>query len=104
MTLVGCQFFNLWNCKTQTTSLWVHLPRSVRENHVTFYGVAVMLLAVSIIIYVPQINNFFGTSYLVGWAWTFCIAFGIVITVYNEWSKKQARDNPNGFWARYVQW
>jgi hypothetical protein len=63
-----------------------------------------MVLATAIIVYVPAINTFFGTSFLVGWAWLFCIAFGIVITLYNELSKREVRRNPHGFWARWVQW
>ena len=104
LTLIGCQFFNLWNCKTQTTSIFKHLPRSVRENHVTFYGVGVMVVATSIVIYVPAINTFFGTADLVGWGWVFFLAFGVIITAYNEWSKWQVRHNPGGFWAKRVQW
>lgn len=100
-TLIGCQFSNIWNCKTQITSIFVH---PIFKNRVTFVGVAVMAIATTVIIYVPAINTFFGTAPLVGWGWTIWIVFAIFITLYNELSKRHVRKHPQGAWARHVQW
>jgi len=100
-TLILCQFANLWNCKTQSTSL---LRYNLLRNHVSFYGVAVMGVATVIIVYVPAVNTFFGTGPLVGWAWAFWIAFALLITAYAELSKWQVRRNRSGWWARNIQW
>lgn len=32
------------------------------------------------------------------------LGFGAVIIAYTEWSKKQVRRDPEGWWARNVQW
>lgn len=43
-------------------------------------------------------------SYLGGYWWLPHIGFGVMIFWYTEHSKKLTRANPDGWWARHMQW
>jgi magnesium-transporting ATPase (P-type) len=51
ITLIMCQFWHIWTCKTRRVSIFKH--RGVLENKVTWYGVVAALAIMIVCVYVP---------------------------------------------------
>lgn len=100
-TLIMCQFWHIWFCKTRIVSIFRH---PIFENRVTIYGCTVALLFACFIIYTPAVHDLFGANYMFVIWWTCHFAFLLIALVYTEGYKRAARRNPKGFAARYLAW
>ena len=61
ITLIMCQFWHIWFCKTRRVSIFKH--PGVYENRVTFYGVFIALAIMILCSYVPWLqDNVFYTA------------------------------------------
>ena len=77
------QFLHVWSCKTRMNSLFTH----GFSNTLMFYGLGIGMVLVIFFTYVPGVHSLLG-SYFVGWTpWTFALANGIVLFIYNETMK-----------------
>lgn len=101
VTLICNQFWHIWNCKTRQVSLFQHGPF---KNPVTLYGVSVAVAVMLIVVYVPFLQPIFDTAALTGIGWVPMLGFGVWVFAYSEWSKKVVRMDPDGWWARQMQW
>ena len=68
------------------------------------YGIFVATFAAIMFIYLDVLNNLFQTANLGGYWWLPFIISGVIIYFYTETSRKWARENPRGWWARNMQW
>jgi magnesium-transporting ATPase (P-type) len=90
------------------------LPRAARQasifthgifrNIVTLYGVSVSVAVMVLIVYAPFLQRIFGTATLPGIGWVPQIGALAFYLPWTEFTKRQVRDNPNGWWARNVAW
>lgn len=128
LTLIMCQFWHIWVCKTRLVSVFQH---GFFHNKITLFGVmialCVMCMVCSIpssrhasmallrtltprlglvpqVVYIPALNNLFYTNAVIGVAWLFNLGFGVFIFAYTEVVKYYARRDPEGFVARHVAW
>jgi sodium/potassium-transporting ATPase subunit alpha len=100
-TLVACQFFHVWTCKTRRASLFKHGPM---RNAVTAWGCAVAVLVMLGVVFLPGLQPVFGTAPVPGVAWLPAFGFGAWVFAYTELSKRQARRAPESWWARKMAW
>lgn len=101
VTLIACQFWNIWVCKTRTVSIFKH---GVLHNHITLFGVLLAIGTMLIITYVPFLNPIFDSYHPVDLVWVWNVAFFGLILALTEGYKCQARRRPFGFVARQVAW
>jgi magnesium-transporting ATPase (P-type) len=101
VTLVMCQFWHIWVCKTRQVSIFTH---GLFKNFVTIIGTAFSILIVIIITYIPQLHSIFDTNSLIGIGWLPNLMFLIFILPYTEFSKYLVRKDPDCWWAQYMQW
>lgn len=101
LTLIICQIWNLFACKTRFISLFKHGPL---QNHISAYGIFVAIFVALFFIYVNDVQDLFETANLSGYWFLPQFLFGAMILAYSEYSKKLTRENPNGWWARHMQW
>lgn len=99
--LVACQVCNVFVCKTRFISLFEHGPL---RNHITAYGIFVSIFISLFFIYVNGIQNLFQTANMPGYWFITPLAFAVIMVPATEWSKKKARQDPNGWWARNMAW
>jgi magnesium-transporting ATPase (P-type) len=57
-TLVACQFWHVWLCKTRIESIFVH---GLFDNFVTIMGVAISVVLLIACVYVPFLQYIFFT-------------------------------------------
>ena len=62
-TLICCQFFNMWACKTRFVSLSKH---GLLDNAVTLIGAAFELAVLILVVYVPFLQFVFLTGAVSG--------------------------------------
>ena len=101
LTLVACQAWHVFACKTRIVSLWAH---GALRNSSTVTGVILALFISVLFIYVSALQGLFGTAYLAGYWWLTSLPFGAIILCGSEASKAQVRKHPDGCWARRMQW
>ena len=99
--LVACQFFHVWTCKTRRAPLFKH---GLLRNAVTLYGCGFSLVVMLAIVFVPFLQPVFQTADVPGVAWLPALGFGAWVFAYTEASKRRARRDPDGWWARWVTW
>jgi magnesium-transporting ATPase (P-type) len=99
--LIACQCINVFLCKTRYVSIFQH---GIMRNHTTAYGVFVALFVAMFFIYVDGIQNLFKTFYLPGYWFLTPFAFALFAVPYTEYSKWKTRQNPDGWWAKHMQW
>ncbi|KAI8473316.1 MAG: hypothetical protein J3K34DRAFT_518987 [Monoraphidium minutum] len=101
VTLVMCQFWHIFTCKTRQVSIFRHGPL---RNPVTLFGVTISLGTILVITYVPFLQPIFTTATLTGVAWLPQLGFAGLALAYTEYSKRRSRADPDGWWARRMQW
>lgn len=104
ITLIMCQFWHIWFCKTRRVSIFKH--PGVYENRVTFYGVFVALAIMILCTYVPwlQKNVFFTANPPGVQAWVPHLFFLAFCLIYTEATKALARKSPNSWFVRNFMW
>ena len=95
------QFLHVWSCKTRMISLFTH----GFSNTLMYYGLAIGMVLVIFFTYIPGVHSFVG-SYFVGWTpWTFALADGICLFIYNETMKWYfRRAGPTSKVFRFFSW
>ncbi len=101
VTLVLCQLWHIWFCKTRTQSLFKH---PVLTNPVTDVGVLVALGIMSLIVYVPALQAAFATGTVPGEFWLFSLIAFAFFFVFSEARKACARWKPDSAVARALTW
>ena len=98
LTLIMCQFWHIWNCRTRTTSIFVH---GLFTNVVTLYGVVAEVAIMCAVIYIPAFHatSAFQTFPLHGIFWLPHFIFLGWIFGYNELTKHLIRTRPNAHWC-----
>ena len=104
ITLIMCQFWHIWFCKTRRVSIFKH--PGVYENRVTFYGVFIALAIMILCSYVPWLqDNVFYTANPPGQAaWVPHLFFLAFCLIYTESTKYLARNKPNSWFVRHLMW
>ena len=104
ITLIMCQFWHIWLCKTRRVSIFKH--PGLYENRTTYYGVAVALAIMILAAYVPWLqDNVFYTANPPGQcAWVPHLFFLVFCLAYTETTKWWARNNPDSFFTRRIIW
>ncbi|KAL6750151.1 Na+/K+-ATPase alpha subunit [Haematococcus lacustris] len=101
VTLVMCQFWHIWMCKTRQVSIFRH---GIFRNTVTLYGCVISLVVILGIVYIHGLHSIFLTRDLIGIGWLPMLIFLLIMLPFTEWSKWRTRLHPEGFVSRYVQW
>lgn len=101
LTLILCQGWHVFLTKTRTMSLFKHGPL---RNPQSLYGVLLAIAVACFFVYVPGVQDLFDTRNPSFWPWVCHFAFIGVMLPYTEASKWAARRDPNGWWARNMQW
>jgi sodium/potassium-transporting ATPase subunit alpha len=103
LTLILCQFWHIWNCRTRVASCFTH---GLFSNVVTLYGGVTEIAIACAVIYVPvlQRSNAFQTRDLHGEFWLPQLAFALYIFAYNEGVKWCVRHRPAGWVATRLSW
>ncbi|KIY95869.1 Cation transporting ATPase [Monoraphidium neglectum] len=101
VTLVMCQFWHIFMCKTRQVSIFRH---GLFRNPVTLFGVLISIGTILVITYVPFLQPIFTTASLNGVGWLPQIGFLALGLLYTEASKRRVRRDPESWWARNMQW
>jgi sodium/potassium-transporting ATPase subunit alpha len=103
LSLVLCQFWHIWNCRTRTASIFSH---GLFSNVVMLYGGVTEIAIMCAVIYVPvfQRMDAFQTRDLLGVYWLPQFAYAGFIFAYNEGVKWAVRAMPRGWVARHLSW
>ncbi|KAF8072642.1 Atpalpha [Scenedesmus sp. PABB004] len=101
VTLISSQFWHIWVCKTRTESIFSH---GVFRNIVTVYGVSLSVVVMIVVVYVPFLQGIFTTWHLPGIGWVPMVGTLLWLLPYSEFTKRQVRTNPEGWWARTMAW
>jgi magnesium-transporting ATPase (P-type) len=101
ISLVCSQFWHIWVCKTRSESIFKH---GIFRNMVTVYGVLISCTVMVIIVYVPFLQGIFSTAFLPGVGWLPMIGTLLWLLPFSEYTKRQVRHNPDGWWAKYIAW
>jgi sodium/potassium-transporting ATPase subunit alpha len=103
LTLIMCQFWHIWNCRTRTTSIFKH---GLFTNVVTLYGVVAEVAIMAAVIYIPAFHatSAFQTYSLHGTFWLPHFIYVGWIFGYNEITKYLIRSRPNAPWIRFIAW
>lgn len=90
---------------TLTTYVQVSIfKHGLFKNTVTIFGTLISLIVMLLIVYAPFLQPIFGTAQLSGIGWVPQLGFAVGVFVYNEMSKRNVRRDPDGWWARHMQW
>ena len=100
-TIVLCQFWHVWLCKTRVTSIFEH---GVFENKVTLIGVSIALFLVLIVVFIPGLQYIFMTGSLRGVIWPVHLIFPTFMLCYTEATKFMVRNYPDSTWATSLGW
>lgn len=101
VTLVLCQFWNIWVCKTRTVSVFRH---DLLHNKITLFGVALALAVMLLVTFVPFLQPIFNSRDPPNFVWAWSLPFTGFILVWTEATKWAARKWPEGFVARHIVW
>jgi magnesium-transporting ATPase (P-type) len=101
ITLVCCQFWHIWVCKTRQVSIFKH---GIFRNLVTVWGVCISIPVMVIIVYMPFLQGIFSTANMVGIGWVAQLGFLLVFVPYTEYTKALARRDPDGWVAQHLCW
>jgi Ca2+-transporting ATPase len=100
-TLICCQFFHLWTCKTRVVSIREH---ALLDNFVSVFGCALAVVVLLLIVYVPWLNDIFQSAPVVPQVWPCFLVFVAYIYPFTEYTKHMVRSNPASWWARTFGW
>jgi magnesium-transporting ATPase (P-type) len=104
ITLILCQFWHIWCCKTRQVSIFKH--RGMIENRITIYGVCIALAIMLMCVYIPwlQDNVFYCANPPAVAAYIPHLGFMVFVLSYTETTKWYARNNPNAWFTRHFMW
>ena len=91
-TLMLFQIFNVFNARSDDESVFVHLF----TNRWLWAAAATSVVLQFVVVYVPFLQNAFGTAPLSAWDWLFCVAVASSVLWLREASKAIARDGRPG--------
>ena len=100
VTLVMCQFWHVWMCKTRVISLFKHNMR----NWTMTMGVIIEACLIVIIIYVPFLHFPFGTANVDGYYWLPNLGMVIIIWTWAEVRKVVTRKYPQSRFNTAFAW
>ena len=98
--IVICQVADVLICRTRRQSL---LRVGLFSNRLVLLGIAVELLLLGLISYVPLLNTFFGTAPLLGWQLLLSLPFALTILLLDELRRHLLRRN-NRWVLRWLTW
>lgn len=103
ITLIMCQFWHIWFCKTRRVSVFKH---PTLKNRTTYYGVFIALSIMIVCVYIPWLqDNVFYTADPPGvQAWVPHFFFLVYMAIYTEGSKAFARANPEHWYVKWFCW
>ena len=103
LTLIMCQFWHIWNCRTRVESIFRH---GLFSNVVTVYGALSAIFVACFVVYLPPFHrpNAFQTTALSALLWVPHFVFGAYIFTYNEAVKWAVRHRPRSWAARRLGW
>ncbi len=101
ITLVSCQFWHIWVCKTRRVSIFEH---GLFRNLITVWGTTISITVMIIAVYAPFLQGIFSTANMVGIGWVAQLGFPLVFVPYTELVKKLAREDPDGWVATHLCW
>lgn len=104
ITLILCQFWHIWFCKTRRVSVFQH--KGLFGNRSTYLGTAIALMIMIVCSYIPWLqDNVFYTANPPGvQAWVPHLFFLVWVFTYTELSKAFARKNPNHWYVSWFCW
>jgi sodium/potassium-transporting ATPase subunit alpha len=104
LTLILCQFWHIWNCRTRVESIFSRLW--LLSNPATIYGCVAAVAIACFVIFLPAFHSpqAFQSASVKPVLWTPQFAFAAFITVYNELVKRTVRRRPISWVARNLQW
>jgi magnesium-transporting ATPase (P-type) len=91
----------VWLTKTRSVSIFEHGPL---KNALTAYGVLAEVGIMVFFVYTPFLQSLFQTASLPAYWWATSFVTLLILGPYTEYSKKWTRENPEGWWARNMQW
>jgi sodium/potassium-transporting ATPase subunit alpha len=102
MTLIVCQVWHLFNCRTRTESIFTHGC----GNIVSIFGCTAAIGIMVAVVYIPafQVPSAFASWDLHGLYYAPQFIFLAYITTYNETVKWFVRNRPKSWIARYFGW
>jgi len=101
VTVVFCQFFHIWMCKTRRVSFFQH---GIGGNMMMIYGAVIEMALLVVIVYVPFLQPVFGSHAIDALYWTPALLFFPVCWIYNEVRKYYIRKHPFGRVAKLLLW
>eukprot|EP00048_Salpingoeca_helianthica_P021743 m.14196 g.14196 ORF g.14196 m.14196 type:complete len:1391 (-) comp6355_c0_seq1:24-4196(-) len=99
--LVMAQVMHIFMCKTRRLSLYTH---GIWNNAVMIYGVGLEVALILIFIFIPKLNSLLVGLPFPSRFWPMFLAPWAALVVYNEGRKYLGRRDPNGFFAKYINW
>ena len=87
----------MWVCKTRHTSIFTH---GVWDNPVTFFGVAVEVMIMVLVVFVPGLQTIMFTASFPPAVWACHLVFAVYVIGMSEWVKAATRRDPTGWVAR----
>ena len=101
VTLILCQFWHIWLCKTRVASIFTH---GIFRNTVTIFGVFISLIVMVVVVFIPALQPIFLTANLGGIGWLPHLVFLLIMLPYTEMTKWAARNHPESWWATRMAW
>lgn len=101
LTLILCQGWHVFLCKTRSQSIFKH---GIFRNRQSVYGVLSAIALGCFFVYVPGVNNLFDTRNPSFWPWVLHFIFPAVYIPFTEYNKWKVRHQPQSKWARHVSW
>ncbi len=100
ITLVMCQFWHVWMCKTRVISLFKHNMRNWTMN----MGVIIEVCLLVIVVYVPFLHFPFGSANVDGYYWLVNLGMVVIIWPWAEIRKAITRKYPQSKFSRAFAW
>ena len=101
MGIIVNQLFHLLNVRTRRQSIFIH---GIFRNKQSVFSMVVSVSLVSIMIYVPGVNDFFGGAPIGIHPWLVAIAGGVFMFCFNEMRKLLIRKLPKNPVIRLFKW
>ncbi|KAE9555230.1 hypothetical protein FO519_001580 [Halicephalobus sp. NKZ332] len=101
MSIIVNQLFHLLNVRTRRQSIFTH---GIFRNWQSVISMGVSVALVSIMIYVPGVNDFFGGSPIPLYPWLVAAAGGVFMFTFNEVRKLLIRTYPKNRVIRCFKW
>ncbi len=102
-SIVICQIPDVLTCRTRRESIFKKGSKWLFENKLIWLGIFTELFLMSIIVYLPLTQNFFGTHSLTLYDLSLAVPFAVLIVIVEEARKYFVR-NENQFFEKYLAW